>query len=69
MVFSASAVMAAERFGSAYYFFVRQLVFVGVGLGLMFGLSRMDYNLYKKPWVVFSMLAITTGLLVAVFLA
>ncbi len=67
MVFSASAVMAAERFGSAYYFFVRQLVFVGVGLGLMFALSRIDYNVYKNPWVVFSLLAVTTGLLVAVF--
>ncbi len=67
MVFSASAIMAAERFGSAYHFFVRQLVWAVVGLLFLFGLSRLDYENYKRPWVVFGMLGVTTGLLAAVY--
>ena len=35
MVFSASAVMAKERFGSAYYFLLRQLGWAVAGLVAM----------------------------------
>ncbi|GAC1653928.1 MAG: putative lipid II flippase FtsW [Acidobacteriaceae bacterium] len=68
MVFSASAIVAHDRFGSAYYFFVRQSIWTGIGLGLLFGLSRVDYAFWKKPWVVFGTVGITTGLLSAVLL-
>jgi cell division protein FtsW len=68
MVFSASAIMAAERFGSAYHFFFRQLIWAVVGLGLLFVFSKVDYAYFKKPWVVFGLLGLTTGLLAAVFL-
>lgn len=67
MVFSASAILAAEKFGSAYHFFLRQLIWAVAGLALMFGLSRLQFENYKRPWVVFGLLALTTGLLAAVY--
>jgi len=67
MVFSASAVVAAEKFGSAYHFFLRQLLWALVGFCGLAALSQINYEHYKKPWIVFSLLAVTTGLLVAVY--
>lgn len=67
MVFSASAVMAKEKFGSPYAFFWRQLAWATVGLIIMFILMNVDYRRYKQPGIVFSLLGVTTVLLVAVF--
>jgi cell division protein FtsW len=67
MVFSASAVMAKERFGSPYAFFLRQLAWAVAGLIAMLLASRVDYRNYKHPAVVYTLLAITTVLLVTVF--
>lgn len=66
MIFSASAVMASERFGSAYNFLLRQLAFALVGLAAMVAAMRIDYRRYKHPAVVYTLLAITMALLVAV---
>ena len=66
MVFSASAVMAQERFGSPYTFLIRQTLWAIAGLLVMLGTMSIDYRRYKHPAVVFSTLAITTVLLVAV---
>ena len=67
MVFSASAVMAKERFGSASTFVLRQLAWAVAGLLVMLWAMRFDYRRYKQPAVVFSTLGITTLLLIAVF--
>jgi cell division protein FtsW len=67
MVFSASAVIAKERFGSPYTFVIRQLAWAVAGLGAMVVLMRVDYRRYKQPAVVFSLMGITTLLLIAVF--
>jgi cell division protein FtsW len=66
-VFSASAVMAGERFGSAYSFLSKQLIWAGAGLLAMVVAMRVDYRRYKHPGVVFSFLGITTLLLISVF--
>lgn len=66
MVFSASAVMAQERFGSPYTFLIRQTLWAIAGLLAMMATMSIDYRRYKHPAVVFSALAITTVLLVAV---
>ncbi len=66
MVFSASAVMANERFGSAYYFLFRQLGWAVGGLVAMAVAMNIDYRKWKRPVVVFTLLGITTLLLVAV---
>lgn len=67
MIFSASAVMANERFGSAYFFLLRQGLWTIAGLGGMFVMMNVDYRKLKHPAIVFSLVGITTLLLVAVF--
>jgi len=67
MVFSASAVMARERFGSPYAFLSKQLMCAAVGLVAMVVAMRVDYRRYRHPALVFSLLGITTLLLISVF--
>jgi cell division protein FtsW len=67
MVFSASAVMASERFGSPYHFLLRQLGWAIAGLAAMALLMKMDYRRLKHPAIVYTLLGLTTLLLVAVF--
>ena len=68
MVFSASAVMARERFGSEYAFLSKQLVWAVAGLMAMVVTMRIDYRRYKHPALVFSLMGVTTLLLISVFL-
>ena len=67
MVFSASAVMARERFGSPYAFLLKQLIWAAAGLVAMVVAMRVDYRRYKTPALVFSLLGLTTLLLISVF--
>ena len=67
MIFSASAVMAKERFGSAYTFLWRQLACAVVGMIVMLAAMKFDYRKLKHPAVVFTLLAATTILLISVF--
>jgi len=67
MVFSASAVMAREEFGSAYVFIGRQLVWLVLGLAGMIGLMNFDYRKLRQPAVIFSSLCVIIVLLCAVF--
>jgi cell division protein FtsW len=67
MVFSASAVMAKDRYGSGYYFVLRQMVWAVGGIVAMVVAMKVDYRRYKNPAVVFSALGITAFLLIAVF--
>jgi cell division protein FtsW len=66
MVFSASAVMAKDRFGSPYTFVLRQIGWACAGVLAMVVLMRVDYRRYKHPAVVFTLLGVTTVLLIAV---
>ena len=67
MVFSASAVMAKERYGSGYFFLLRQLGWATAGILAMVLAMKIDYRRYKHPAVVFSLLGVTTLLLISVF--
>ncbi len=67
MVFSASAVMAKERFGSSYFFVERQAAFAICGLLSMIALMHVDYRRYNKPNVVFPVVAITVLCLLGAF--
>jgi len=68
MVFSASAVMAKERFGSPYGFLVRQMAWAAAGLVFMIIIMNIDYHRFRLPAVVFTFLGVTSLLLIAVFL-
>jgi cell division protein FtsW len=67
MVFSASAVMAKQRYGSGYYFLLRQLGWAAAGFLAMVAAMKIDYRRYQHPGVVFTLLGLTTILLISVF--
>jgi cell division protein FtsW len=68
MVFSASAVMAQDRYGSPYTFVRSQAAAAVLGLLTMIVLMRVDYRKFNRPIVVFPAVAVTTLLLLGVFL-
>jgi cell division protein FtsW len=68
MVFSASAVMARENFGSPYYFVFRQALWAAFGLLAMTLLMKVDYQKYNRPTVVFPVVGMTIIFLLAAFL-
>ena len=67
MVFSASAVMAKERFGSPYNFLFKQLAWAAAGVVAMVVVMNIDYKQLRRPAVVFTFLGTTCLLLIAVF--
>ncbi len=52
MVYSSSAIMAAERFNDGFYFIKRQLVYVLVGFALMAGATYFNYQNWRKLAVI-----------------
>jgi len=67
MVFSASAMMAREEFGSGYAFIGRQLAWLVLGIAGMLALMNFDHRRLRQPAVIFSSLCAILLLLVAVF--
>jgi cell division protein FtsW len=67
MIFSASAVMAKESYGSPYEFLVKQLIWAVVGLATMVVAMKVDYKRLQHPALVFLLLGGTTLLLISVF--
>ena len=68
MIFSASAIVAKEKFGSESEFLRKQIIYAVGGLAAMFALMRMDYRKLNRQGVVFTMLGLTSVCLAAVFL-
>jgi cell division protein FtsW len=69
MVFSASAVLASQRYGSSYYFLSRQVIWAVLGLATMVAVMNLDYRRLAAPPVIFTALAVQLMLLVAVLFA
>ncbi len=69
MVYSASAMMAMKESGesSQYTYFVKQSVFVILGIAAMFVVSRIDYHVFENKWVIIGIVAITSIALLTVF--
>ncbi len=67
MVFSASAIVAKEKFGSETAFLLKQGIYALVGLGAMFGFMKLDYRKLNRPALVFTTLGVTSLFLAAVF--
>ena len=66
MAYSASAAQAYFEYGSSFYFFGRQVLWVALGVGTMYVLSRVDYSWYRKIAVPFAGLALAGLVLVLV---
>ena len=69
MVYSASAVVAMERYHQPNLFLFKQGTWVLVGLLLMPIVMRVDYRQYRQPVVLWSALAVVAFALVAVLFA
>jgi cell division protein FtsW len=67
MVFSASAVVAQERYHSPYAFVGRQAGWALAGLLTMTFLMKLDYSRYNSPRFIYPALSVTTILLLLVF--
>jgi cell division protein FtsW len=69
MVFSASAVMSQQLYGSSYHFVIRQLIGAVLGLTAMAWMMNWDYRRLGHPALIFSLVALLMGLLGGVLLA
>jgi len=66
MVYSASAVIALERFHRPYLFLVKQAMWSALGLALLGVVMRVDYRTWKQPVLIWSALGMVAFALVAV---
>jgi len=69
MVYSASALVALERFQQPYLFVTRQLMWATVGIAVLSIVMRIDYRTYKNDKVVWALVGVVVVLLVAVLFA
>jgi cell division protein FtsW len=68
MVFSASAIVAQERYHSPYTFVGKQAVWALAGLVVLLVLMHVDIGHYKSPRFIYPALGVTVVLLVLTFL-
>lgn len=66
MVYSASALVALERFQQPYLFVTRQLMWACVGIAVLSIVMRIDYRTYKNDKLVWAGLGVVALMLVAV---
>jgi cell division protein FtsW len=66
MVYSASAILATDRFGDAYFFLRKQLFWAALGLAVMWGVMAVDYRRWRP--LVSPLLALAFVLLVLVLI-
>ncbi len=66
MVYSASAVVAMERFHRPYLFLIKQVMWASLGLAMLGVVMRVDYRTWKQPLLIWLSLGAVTLSLVAV---
>jgi cell division protein FtsW len=66
MVWSSSSALAQERYGSPYYFLLKQAAWGVIGLGAMVAALRIDYRVLRRPAVIYAVLAVATLCLIVV---
>jgi len=66
MVYSASAVVALERYQQPYLFLTKQLMWATLGMALLGLVMRVDYRFYREPVFIWACLGVATLALVAV---
>ena len=66
MVYSASAVLATQRYNQPYYFLIRQGMWAALGLAAMSLAMRFDYRNYREPSFIWMALGVVTVALVVV---
>ena len=67
MVYSASAVLAQERYDQPYFFLYRQTLWAAMGLAVLSIAMRIDYRTYRNEAFIWTLLGMVVVLLIAVF--
>jgi cell division protein FtsW len=58
MVYSASSITASSQHGISSYYFLRQLLYAGIGFLFLIILMNVDYHVWQKPKAIIVMLLI-----------
>src|SRR5919204_3401658 len=66
MVYSASAVLALERFQQPYLFLTKQALWSALGLAVLVVAARVDYRTYRNEMFIWGLLALVAAMLVGV---
>jgi cell division protein FtsW len=66
MVYSASAVVALEKYQQPYLFLIKQLLWATLGVAVLSVVMRVDYRNYRQPVFIWSCLGLVVVSLVAV---
>jgi cell division protein FtsW len=66
MVYSASAVVALERFQQPYLFLTKQALWSALGLAVLVMAARVDYRTYRNEAFIWCLLGVVVLMLVAV---
>jgi cell division protein FtsW len=66
MVYSASAIVALERYQQPYLFLTKQVMWVALGLAVLRVAMRIDYRTYRNEAVIWTLLGLVGLTLVAV---
>jgi cell division protein FtsW len=66
MVYSASAVMALERYGQPYLFLIKQSLWAVLGVAVLAIVMRIDYRSYRNPTFLWVALGVVSASLVLV---
>src|SRR5688500_16441200 len=66
MVYSASALVALERYQQPYLFVTRQVMWTVLGLALLAVAMRIDYRTYRSDTFVWALLGVVAVMLVGV---
>jgi cell division protein FtsW len=67
MVYSASAVMAAQENGNQYYYVIKQGIWTAIGFGAMLAAMHFDYQRLRNRWIINGLVLLTVLMLLAVF--
>ena len=69
MVYSASALVALERFQQPYLFVTKQMMWAAVGIAVLSIVMRIDYRAYRNDKLIWALLGVVGLMLVAVLFA
>ena len=66
MVYSASAMIAMERYQQPYLFLIKQAMWSALGVIVLGVVMRIDYRFYREPKFLWASLGLVTLCLIAV---
>src|SRR5262249_48757651 len=66
MVYSASAVVALERYHQPYWFLTKQVMWAPLGIAVLWLIMRIDYHTYREPAFIWTSLVVAVVCLIAV---